>query len=189
MLTYFDRLSRQCITDIVNVDINEFQWTQATLPIRDCELEIRSVAKLAPSAFLASAIGTLHIQNDILPERLHDVTDSSIHKAISSWKTKSKTDIPRFEIRNKQKEWDNVIKKTINELLEGASGSLDKARLRAVCAPHAGNWLLAPPITAMGLRMSYETIRVATGLRLGTKLCELHDCPCGKTMKCREHMA
>ena len=32
--------------------------------------------------------------------------------------------------------------------------------------------------------MSNETIRVVTGLRLGTKLCEIHDCPCNKIVKC-----
>ena len=63
-----------------------------------------------------------------------------------------------------------ITKKTINELLEGVSGPLDKARLRRVCAPHAEDWLLVPPIMAVELRMSNETIREVTDLRFGTKL-------------------
>ena len=71
-----------------------------------------------------------------------------------------------------------------NELLEGARGPLDKARLKAICAPLMGNWLLVPPITAVRFRISNEMIGVTTGLRLDTKLCEIHDCPCDKIMEC-----
>jgi len=42
----------------------------------------------------------------------------------------------------------------------------DKARLLAARAPHAGDRLFATPITAIGLRMSNETIRLAVGTRL-----------------------
>ena len=140
----------------------------------------------APSAFLASATSTLQIQNDILPVRFHGVLDSATDCATDSWRKLSNTDIPKFEQRNKQKEWDKIItKKITGELLEKASGPLDKARIRAATAPHSGDWLLAPPITAVGLRMTNETIRVATGLRLGTNLCEIHNCPCGKQVECR----
>ena len=52
-------------------------------------------------------------------------------------------------------------------------------------SPHSGDWLLAPPITAVGLRMSNETIRIAAGLRLGTRLCEPHQCTCGSHVDAR----
>ena len=35
------------------------------------------------------------------------------------------------------------------------------------------------PISACGLRLDDEAVRVAIGLRLGIDLCEEHDCPCG----------
>ena len=74
-----------------------------------------------------------------------------------------------MDLHIKQKEWDKVITKKIQvELFEKANSPLDKARLQAAMASHAGDWLLAPPITAVGLRMTNETIRVATGLRLVT---------------------
>jgi len=40
---------------------------------------------------------------------------------------------------------------------------VDKARLLAVSSPYAGDWLHAPPITAVGLRLSDEAVRVASG--------------------------
>ena len=44
----------------------------------------------------------------------------------------------------------------------------------AAGAAHAGEWLLAPPITAVDLRLDDETIRVAVKHRLGAKTCEPH---------------
>ena len=104
--------------------------------------------------------------------------------ATNAWRTLSNTDIPRLDLHIKQREWDKVITKKIQvELLEKANGPLDKARLRVATASHAGDWLLAPPITAVDLRMTNETIRVATGLRLGTKLFETS--PSGQLVECR----
>ena len=77
LLVTFDTLQRKCLTDVINIDLNEDQWTQATLSIWDEDLGIRSVAMLAPSAFLASATSTLQIQNDIQPARFHGVPDNA----------------------------------------------------------------------------------------------------------------
>ena len=52
-------------------------------------------------------------------------------------------------------------------------------------ATHSGDWLLVPPITAMRLRMTNRTIRIATGMRLGIRICEPHPCPCGKQVESR----
>ncbi len=44
----------------------------------------------------------------------------------------------------------------------------------------AGAWLQALPAPNLGLRMDDETVRVAMGLRLGTPLCQPHECShCG----------
>ena len=50
---------------------------------------------------------------------------------------------------------------------------------------HSGDWLLAPPITAVGLRMTNETVRIATGMRLGISICEHHLCLCEKQVESR----
>jgi len=39
-----------------------------------------------------------------------------------------------------------------------APSDVDKARLLAAASPHSGDWLHAPPITAVGLRLSDEAI-------------------------------
>ena len=80
----FDKLQRKCITDVININMNDIQWTQATLPVKDGDLGIRSVTVMAPIAFLASAKGTLRIQNGILPVRLHIQVDSSKVRTIDA---------------------------------------------------------------------------------------------------------
>ena len=62
---------------------------------------------------------------------------------------------------------------------------VDQARLKALTTAHAGDWLHAPPLTAVGLRLSDETIRVATGFRLGTIICQPHICVCGTMVDAR----
>ena len=84
LLVTFDTLQRKCLTDVINIDLNEDQWTQAILPIRDGGLGIRSVAMLAPSASLASATSRLQIQNDILLARFHGVPDNSLDMATNA---------------------------------------------------------------------------------------------------------
>ena len=48
-------------------------------------------------------------------------------------------------------------------------------------------WRLASGATdhCCGLRMTNETIRIATGMRLGISICEPHLCPCGKQVESR----
>jgi len=59
LLSQFDNTLRAGLTRILNVDLNDDQWTQASQPVGDGGLGIRSAQMLAPSAFLASAASTL----------------------------------------------------------------------------------------------------------------------------------
>jgi len=59
------------------------------------------------------------------------------------------------------------------------------ARLKAAMNPHSGDWLNALPISAIGLRLEDEAIRVAVGIRLGCNLCTPHVCACGDLVDAR----
>ena len=52
----------------------------------------------------------------------------------------------------------------------------ERARLLAVAAPESGAWLRALPVSALGLRMDDDTVRIAVGLRLGAPTCGAHQC-------------
>jgi len=63
-----------------------------------------------------------------------------------------------------------------------ATADIDRARLLATSSPHSGDWLAAPPITSVGLRLSDVEIRIAVAHRLGCKACEPHTRVCGKVV-------
>ena len=112
--------------------------------------------------------------------------NSSKVRTIDAWKNLTASDFPIEAKQGKQKEWAYLVaKKIAKDLLDNASGPLEQARLRAAAAPHSGDWLLAPPITAVGLRMTNEIIRIVTGMKLGINICEPHLCPCGKQVESR----
>jgi len=60
-LAKFDDLLRRLIQLITNLDLNDIQWTQASLPVKDGGLGVRRVSSLALPAFLASAASTLSL--------------------------------------------------------------------------------------------------------------------------------
>ena len=141
-------------------------------------LGIRGVTLLAPSAFLASAAGSQLLQGRILAQP-HWPLDNEIERIQASWSSLTSTNRPQGESTHKQKKWDEIITLgQFNNLLEKQTDIVEQARLKAVSAPHSGDWLTTLPISACGLRMDNEAIRVAVGLRLGALICEPHKCIC-----------
>jgi len=76
-----------------------------------------------------------------------------------------------------QKAWDGPVSANqVTRMLSSTSNDMDKARLLAASSPHTGDWLHAPPIASVGLRLSDEAVRVAVAHRLGCKACVPHTC-------------
>ena len=139
---------------------------------------------------LPSAAGTEKLQAIILAqvdERLQtEVPDFTRNRMLERWKAISGSPPPFDEVYGKQKFWDRKItEQSFSMLLANCTSEIDKTRILASKAAHTGDWLNAPSIISIGLRMSNETIRVAVGLRLGAKLCEPHQCTCGALVDAR----
>ena len=63
---------------------------------------------------------------------------------------------------HKQRTWDKVIVDAeFNDLLSRYSEPYHRARLLAAAAPHSGDWLHTLPISACGLHLEDNAIRVA----------------------------
>jgi len=174
------------LSQLLKVTLINEQWVQASLPVKDGGLGIRRVAQIAPSAFLASASAAAPLISAILPSRLASVSDISISKSFNSWISGKNISAPLDSEKSVQKEWDRpVINWQKQQLLSSSLDELSRARILAVFSPHSGDWLNAPPLTAAGLRMNNETVRIATGLRLGAALCAPHNCSCGASVDAR----
>jgi hypothetical protein len=181
-LQKFDELLRECVCSITNTDLSDVQWIQASLPVKNGGLGVRRVSSLAPSAFLASAAGTRDLQDTIL-SKCDAPADSAVDDALAQWSVvhgQSGALPPVGSASTKQQEWDKPsIAADVARLNASLPGRHHQARLLAVSAPHSGDWLHALPISSCGLRLDDEAVRIAVGLRLGAKLCEPHQCPCG----------
>ena len=185
-LQLFDNILREGLSAILNIHLSEDQWIQASLPVRNGGLGIRSATMLAPSAFLASAAGTSDLQDKIL--RLGSVisSDPSFQSSFEAWSASSATSAPTGPEATKQRNWDaGSITKALTSLSSKLTDAVSSARLLAAQSAHSGDWLHAPPLTAVGLRLSDEAIRVAVGMRLGINLCQPHQCPCGAVVDAR----
>jgi len=81
---------------------------------------------------------------------------------------------------------DSLVCKNHEQLIwSHASTDIDKAKLLAAASPHSGDWLAAPPITSVGLRLSDEQLRISVTHKLGFKACEPHTCGCGEVVDAR----
>lgn len=187
ILEKFDQTLRSGLSRLLNVDLSNDQWKQASLPVHKGGLGVRSACMLAPSAFLASAAATLALQEAILiPTKPTIGDDESVQDALSAWHTMTDASEPSDFCRRMQRAWDEPVAKSVfQQLLSTQTLPIDQARLRAIASPHAGDWLHAPPITAVGLRLSNEDIRIAVAYRLGAAACQPHDCRCGTKVDAR----
>jgi len=132
MLNEFDDLLRAAVTKICNVTLSDDQWTQASLPVRSGGLGVRSVSKLASSAFLASAASTLSLQTLILQRT--QVNEIDISQSLVHWKCLSNG--PRELVQpqdSSQRAWDTaVINHSFTSLLDAQTEPYHRARLLAV---------------------------------------------------------
>ena len=139
------------------------------MPIRDSGLGIRRVSSLALSAFVAFAVGTLSLQETILPEGQCQ-QDEFLTTYQSEW-TASFGVEPVGVLSHRQSAWDKPGIAVVRSQLE--SGLVDerqKTTFLAATAPHTGDCLSALSTAACGLRLDDEAVRVAVALCLGLKV-------------------
>jgi len=136
-------------------------------------LKIRSAQMLAPYAFLSSAASTLALQQSILPDSINSLEDHSIAFAIAEtkWLSLSGSIRPGNEEQHLQNAWDKSVTKTTKPCMVFSKAAVD---VDVAASVYSVNWLHAPPIDSVGLRLSDEAVRVAVAHRLEYKACEPH---------------
>ena len=178
LLDGFDRNLRLGLSRLANVHVDDLNWVQASLPVKDGGLGIRRVGLLAPFAFHASAAATHDIQAQLLS--VGCPCDPYLDSARDVWSGRYGSSELQGTDRSKQRCWDQAsVDHGLKVLESHHSDPYHKARLMASRNPDGGHLRHAWPISACGLRLDDEAVRVDIGLRLMIDLCEEHDCPCG----------
>ena len=66
-----------------------------------------------------------------------------------------------------------MVAESVDSISRHIQDPYHMARWKATLDPHSGDWLRALPISAIGLRLDDEAVRVAVGIRLGSILAHL----------------
>ena len=178
-LEQIDAEVQEAAIKVTNARLEGKAWTQATLPTRTGGLGLRSVQALALPCFLASINKSLDLMNMILPEPMTE-RPHLINNALEQLNTSYPTiEVPKDEAVKQQRAWDDAVSNIeFNNLLNSAN-QIESARLLAAASPHSGAWLQALPVSALGLNLGDEEVRIAVSLRVGSEICEPHKCKCG----------
>ena len=119
LLSSFDDTLRRRLSLVLNVELDDKQWSQATLPVHMGGLGVTSACMLASSAFLASAAATLPLQDAILAESVQSIEDHTVTEAKSIWIARANITIPTETKKHVQKAWDTPNTTAIsNRLLD-----------------------------------------------------------------------
>ena len=102
-----------------------------------------------------------------------------MRSAILVWTKISQSTIPANALKHVQKAWDSSVTASVYQKLLADPHNTPIDAARAVASEHAVDWLHAALITAVGLRLSDEVIRVAVDHRLRSTTCQPHTCICG----------
>ena len=153
LLDDFDQSLRLGLSRLANVQVDDLNWVQASLPVKDGGLGIRSVGLLAPSAFLASAAATQDLQAQLLP--VGCPCDPYLDSALDVWSGRYGSSEPQGTDRSKQRCWDQAsVDHGLKVLESHHSDPYHKARLLASRNPDGR------PLAA---RLAYLSMRVAAG--------------------------
>jgi hypothetical protein len=178
LLYQLDDGIKDCLCEILNLDLDDGSWLQATLPIREGGLGVRRAADVALPAFLASLHGSAHLVSKILPPRLATTDDKELEQALTQWSGGLQSAPPFSAV---QRQWDAPLIAERKKLLLASQWNDEptkqrQARLLAVGSQGSGDWLNALPSENLGLKIDNQKFKIAVALRLGVKCCQPHFC-------------
>jgi len=178
----FDEVLREAVTRITNVNMNEESWKQATLPVNLGGLGCRKASDIALPAFLSSMNSVSDLVEAILTN-INMVETFELSEAVEAWSLGGDDMVaPSEDRRSKQKEWDLPVATSTLKRLVATADQVARARLLAASCRESGVWLNAIPVPSLGTELDPDVLRVAIALRVGSRICEVHSCRCGRRM-------
>lgn len=179
LLAKLDNLLKSTVSSIFNIELDDRQWTEASLPIRHGGIGIRQISKIALPAFISSTYSTQNLCSKIQKYNPNSLDSPFLPEAIDSWKAACpNTDLPT--IRHSQRQWDEPLCVLVRDnLYETATSPTERARLLAGTKWESGVWLQALPSKNLGTLLTRDALRFAVSLRLGAACVVPHVCHCG----------
>ena len=195
-LKLYDLELKKILEGILNIKMDDSAWDQSSLPVKKGGLGIRKATDLALPCFISSAYGASGGINALLPDYVTNEAYEDLIEAQDAWKAQFNTnreddseedndheveETPLPEDVTVQALWDQpVFEQKYQKLLNSAVTPSEKARLQAVASPHSSDWLMALPVTKLGLKIDNSDMQIACGLRLGIEMFKPFKCgSCG----------
>jgi hypothetical protein len=178
-LESFDKVVRETLCTVLNIDLDDSQWRQASLPVRYGGIGVRSAMDIATCAFMSSFTSTAKLRAAILsPEEF--VMNSDLLAAVQKWSNLANREAPPMNTALQQSQLDKAITESnVAQLQSEANSQIVKARLVACSTKGSGAWLNAVPNNQLGLKLLPQQLRVAMALRLGARTQAAQTCRCG----------
>jgi len=162
----FDSMIIDCLSNLINFKLNTGACIQLSLGLNYGGLGIRRVSDHHAAAFFAS------IRSCLPSIRL--CTGLSADRSIE-WMNNSQTSlVPNIiqdltPLKSQSAISEAIDKVSFNKLLDSLL-PVDKARILSASAPHAGDFLVCPPIALLGLKLSPQEWSLAVAYRLGVEV-------------------
>ena len=178
ILKRYDTIIKDALVKIMNVQLPDEAWSQATHPVAKSGLGLRTATEVALSGYLSSVNATTGIVQSLLPSNVRGQQNPYYDSAFLEWKQRSGS-VPLPQNPIFQSEWDKPLYEVrFIQLLQSVRSEAERARLLAVSAESASDWLHAIPIPSLGLHLDPMSLHIACGLRLCSTLCHPHECKC-----------
>jgi hypothetical protein len=171
----FDAHFQNIVAQILRVPaLSSEQWCQASLPVRFAGLGVNQTRLIARSAY----IGSCALTRDLVGALLKKEDPSSFEPtgvldllAFHEDATGKSHDFDSLsKLPSAQQLLSNEIHERVFEQVKGKVSARSQNLLVACTMPHASDWLVAPPIPALGLGLHSDVFRTALKYRLGIKL-------------------
>jgi hypothetical protein len=180
-LSRMDNVIRSTLSNVLNLNLNDENWAQASLPVRFGGLGIRSVKDLAIPCMLSSINACTYYDDDL--KQCEEL--SAAEQLYLNTTGITGEDIPDESKSSLQSAWDEpVIRRTWAGLVSKLPE--ETHRLKANAISESGSWLDMRPSDHLDTLLTDEELTAAAALRLGVAFCEPHNCHhCGEYVDSR----
>jgi hypothetical protein len=179
-LGQMDEVLRSSLEKILNVQLNETQWSQSSLPMALGGLGIRKLSDLSMPCFISSSYSSRGLVNVLTPasSETHDAIGSRVLSRFLEH-SEIEDELSQSCLVNQHK-LDELGTSRVLKSLMNVTVLPEKARLIAACDKESSRWMHAIPSENLRTKLSDSDVRISIALRLGSFITQPHECArCG----------